>query len=197
MPIKKKRRQTENYYTNKKYDSPEPSYESTDYFAISQFYSDYEFSVRLAHKINKSLKKTIGNLRGTRVLEELKKGRIKIINEKTYLQYTQATTDLGTIAWSHATRMGLRKDSIWQFMSEVTRLMMQRLEKGEDHIDISTVLIYLSVFYKKVKKERIYYTEVFEGICSSLAGAVISGKKNPFVINLAHTIDISHCRCLG
>lgn len=186
MPIKKKK-YTENYYTNKKYDSPEPNYESTDYYAISKFYSDYEFSMRLAHKINKSLKKKIGNTRGTIVLEELKKGNIKIRNEKTYLQYTYPHVDIGTVAWNYAVsprKKKLEKNRVWCFIGEATRLMMQRLERGEDYIDLSSMLFYLAAAYKDLQKQRIYHKEMMEAFCSSLAGTMISGKENPFVINL-------------
>lgn len=190
MGIKRKAHHVENYYTYKKYDSPEPSYENTDYRTISDFYSNYEFSIRLAHKINKSLKKKIGNTRGTRVLEELKSGRIKIINEKTFLQYSTVSTDIGSRAWRYVRGRILKPEQVWQYMSEVTRLITQRLDKGEDRIDLSSIFFYLAVVYKQLKDKRIYYQEMMEALCGSLAGAVVSYKSNPFVINLFQKEDV-------
>lgn len=186
----KRSRAGERYYTNKKYLAPEPCDNVLDYPRLVDFYGNYEYTWRLAAALSRSLKRSLGEARGTKILEYVKKGKIKIVNEKTYMQYHTVTTDIGSRAWLFVNGEATSRANVWQYLSEVTRLIVQRVERGEDHIDLSSVLFYLAELYKGLKENSIYYKENLEAICAGLAGAVVSYRKNPFVFHLFRSNNV-------
>lgn len=130
------------------------------------------------------------------VMSSLLKG-VKILNKATfYSNFKYGVGDIGREAWRTA------EDDIKTFATRVIFLMKLHQQRGDDEIDLSSVLFYLAFFkgYSWWSKENKNPNYKWKNLMAaqSIAAAAVCSRSNPFVIKVAHPqLTVSIQEALG
>ena len=140
------------------------------------------FNPHFTEQIVKMLSRKYNKTKSANILRCLVRG-VSIPNKATfYSRFKYGVGDIGHEAWRTS------EDDILKFVPKVIGLMQFHQMRGEDEIDLSSVLFYLAFFkgYKQAKSETDAKKWKNLMAARSIAAATIGSKTNPFVIRVAH-----------
>lgn len=167
-----------------KYTSAEPSFSTTRYDIISDFYGSQECMRRFIPILKEKLKRRIGEENAIEVLKLISSGKLIIPNDFVFLcsKKRQVQEDIGTRAFN------LCEGDSAKFISLVSMFIQEDLRLGKKCIDLSSVFLYLANFRGILKEEdALTYKTKTDEMLRFLAGLTTVKNSNPFVVHVLTT----------